>query len=245
MTNITSNQTSNNRLYWVADNVISDTFPPVESALRDPDGLLAIGGDLTADRLLDAYRRGIFPWYSEGQPVLWWSPDPRCVLHPAEIHISKSLAKTLRRDTFKVTFNKAFPDVINNCAAPRNGNTDTWITKEIINSYTELASRGHIISVETWCQDELVGGLYGVVIGKVYFGESMFSRVSDASKIALVQLCHELNKRKFRLIDCQIYSKHLNSLGAKPMPRNLFVNILNHYCHIHDKFEWPEIHRLT
>jgi leucyl/phenylalanyl-tRNA--protein transferase len=240
MTNITRNQTSNNKLYWVAENIIADTFPPVGSALRDPDGLLAIGGDLTADRLLDAYGRGIFPWYSQGQPVLWWSPDPRCILIPDEIHISRNLGKVLRQKRFDVTFNRAFHEVILKCAEPRKGNPDTWITDEIIDAYSALNDLGYILSVECWDDRKLVGGLYGVVLGKIYFGESMFSHESDASKVALVHLCSELSKRKFRLIDCQIFSRHLRSMGAKPVPRNLFLNILKHYCHTDDIHRWPD-----
>ena len=230
MTRITKNQTGNNKLYWVADNIISDSFPPVNSALRDPDGLLAIGGDLTPERLIDAYKSGIFPWYSQGQPILWWSPDPRCVLKPDEFHISRSLGKFLRRNTFHTTINKAFLEVIRKCAEPRNGNPDTWITDEIIKSYTELFHYGHALSVETWHDSKLVGGLYGVVIGKIFFGESMFTNMPNASKAAMAFLAYELDKRNFRLIDCQIYSKHLHSLGAKPIPRNLFINILKNYC---------------
>ena len=230
MTLVTKNQTSNNKLYWVTDNIIADTFPPVNSALRDPDGLLAIGGDLTVERLLDAYSKGIFPWYSQGQPVLWWSPDPRCVLVPEEIHISRSLSKTIRKNSFNVTFNTAFHDVIKKCAQPRKGNPDTWITNEIIHAYSELNDIGHILSVECWHNDLLVGGLYGVILGQIYFGESMFSHMPNASKVALAHLTTELKNRNFRLIDCQIFSKHLQSLGAKPIPRNLFINTLKHYC---------------
>lgn len=244
MTHITCNQTSNNKLYWVSDNIIAETFPPVESALRDPDGLLAIGGDLTAKRLLDAYAHGIFPWYSQGQPALWWAPDPRCVLEPGDIRISRSLRKVLRKKQFRVSFNRAFPDVIRQCAAPRDGNGDTWITREIIDAYTDLYKRGHVLSVETWLDERLVGGLYGVVLGKVYFGESMFSRETDASKVALVHLCHELKSRGFRLIDCQIYSGHLQRLGARPVSRKLFTNILERYCHMEDGDNWPEYSEL-
>jgi leucyl/phenylalanyl-tRNA---protein transferase len=239
MTRVTRNQTSNNKLYWVADNIIADTFPPVQSALRDPDGLLAIGGDLTAERLLEAYSKGIFPWYSEGQPVLWWSPDPRCVLVPQDIHVSKSLEKILKKGTFKITFNKAFTEVIKKCAEPRNGNPDTWITGEIIDAYSTLNHDGHILSIECWHNDSLVGGLYGVVLGKIYFGESMFSNMPNASKVALVHLAHELKNRNFRIIDCQIFSKHLHSLGAKPVPRNFFINILKQYCYPTEKYNWP------
>jgi leucyl/phenylalanyl-tRNA--protein transferase len=232
MTQLTNNQSSSNKLYWVADNVIADTFPPVETALHDPNGLLAIGGDLSADRLLDAYGKGIFPWYSQGQPILWWSPDPRCVLIPNEMYISKSLKKLMRKNKFIITNNKAFDDVISKCAEPRNGNPDTWITNEINDAYKALNNKGHILSIEVWHNNYLVGGLYGVVLGKVFFGESMFSNISNASKVALAHLADLLKTNNFKLIDCQIYSKHLQSLGAKPMQRNLFINTLKHYCNI-------------
>jgi len=234
MTRITDNQTSQNKLYWVADNIIADDFPPVESALRDPDGLLAIGGDLTSERLINAYKSGIFPWYSSGQPVLWWSPDPRCILIPGEVQISKSLNKTLKKGIFEVTFNQSFHTVINKCAQPRNGNPDTWITDEIIEAYSKLEFMGKIISVETWHKGEIVGGLYGVTIGKVFFGESMFSNMNDASKIALVKLSSNLMNKGYKLIDCQIYSKHLQSLGAKSVSRKIFSNMLKQFCSVND-----------
>jgi leucyl/phenylalanyl-tRNA---protein transferase len=230
MTNLTKNQTSKNKLYWVADNIIGDSFPSVNSALRDPDGLLAIGGDLSVNRLLDAYRKGIFPWYSQGQPVLWWSPDPRCILIPEEIQISKSLKKLLRRNKFNITYNMAFDEVIRKCAEPRTGNPGTWITDEIICAYKELFKSKHIISVEVWHNKLLVGGLYGVTIGKVFFGESMFSTTSNASKVAIVNLSHFLKSKNYRLIDCQIHSTHLQTLGARLIPREEFINTLEHYC---------------
>jgi leucyl/phenylalanyl-tRNA---protein transferase len=230
MTQITDNQTSHNKLYWVSNNIIADHFPPVETALSDPDGLLAIGGDLTPERLINAYSTGIFPWYSKGQPVLWWSPDPRCILIPGEVQISKSLNKTLKKGIFEVTFNQSFQTVINKCAQPRNGNPDTWITEEIIKAYSKLELMGKIISVETWHKGKIVGGLYGVSIGKVFFGESMFSNMSDASKIALVKLSSNLMDKGYELIDCQIFSKHLQSLGAKTVPRKLFSDMLNRLC---------------
>ncbi len=239
MTTINKNQSAKNQLYWVADNVIEDDFPEANSALRDPDGLLAIGGDLSHHRLLDAYRRGIFPWYSQGQPILWWSPDPRCVLDPNELIISRNLKKTLKKNIFNVTFNQAFDHVIKGCAQPRKGSADTWITTDIIQSYTSLHQEGHAISVECWLNSELVGGLYGIVIDRIYFGESMFSRATDASKIALVHLVQELKARNFRLIDCQIFSKHLKSLGAKPVPRNFFISALKHYCNQTVIYDWP------
>ncbi len=240
MTTLGRQQTRQHQLYWVADNVIADHFPDVGSALRDPDGLLAIGGDLDPDRLLDAYRRGIFPWYNEGQPILWWSPDPRCILEPRELRISRSLRKTLRKQTFRVTFNQAFESVIRQCAAPRRGAAETWITDDVVSAYTRLHHRGFAVSVECWRDGFLAGGLYGVVIGRIYFGESMFSRESDASKVALVHLAEALKERQFRLIDCQVHSAHLQTLGAKPIPRRLFVNILDKYCRETGYPDWPK-----
>jgi len=233
-----SNKTDS-KIYWIAENISADDFPDVHSALHDPEGLLAIGGDLGPTRLLHAYQQGIFPWYNHGQPVLWWSPDPRCVLLPEEIHISSSLAKVLRKDRFRISFNQAFDRVIRMCAEPRDGIPDTWISGEIIKAYRDLYDLGHVLSVECWEGNELVGGLYGVVIGKVYFGESMFSRVSNASKVALVHLADQLRRNGFRLIDCQIWSRHLQSLGARTIPRHDFVNLLEKFCRTGGEYDWP------
>ena len=222
--------TNSGQFFWVADNVIAGNLPDVSKALSYPDGLLAIGGNLEPDTLLTAYQRGIFPWYSEGQPILWWSPDPRCVLEPDQVRISRSLAKTLKRKKFKVTFNRAFADVVEHCAAPRAGGVNTWITPDMASAYTRLHKLGHGISTECWRDGALVGGLYGLAIGRVFFGESMFSLVTDASKVALVRLAEMLNRRRFRIIDCQVQSGHLQSLGATLMPRDVFINILRHYC---------------
>lgn len=240
MTIISTDQSRTNLIYWVADNVIADDFPPVDSALRDPDGLLAIGGDLSVPRLLEAYKRGIFPWYSEGQPILWWSPNPRCVIELDNFRVSRSLRKKLKRGIFRVSFNRAFGEVIRKCAEQRSGHEGTWITREISSSYQSLHDLKYAISVETWHDDVLCGGLYGVVIGKVFFGESMFSRESDASKVAMARLVEVLKQNNFRIIDCQVYSKHLQSLGATPMERAKFVNILNHYCTENIVYKWPE-----
>jgi leucyl/phenylalanyl-tRNA--protein transferase len=239
MTRIGTQQSTDNRMYWVRDNVIAADFPDVSCALRDPDGLLAIGGDLEPARLLGAYRRAIFPWYSAGQPILWWSPDPRCVLEPANLHISRSLRKRLRNDDYRVTFNSAFEQVLSACAAPRDGNRETWLTPDMAAAYLRLHRMGHCISIECWHGDLLSGGLYGVVLGRVFFGESMFSRQANASKIALTHLVHELRQRNFRLIDCQVHSRHLQSLGATPMPRQMFVNVLRHYCEPDIDHAWP------
>ena len=243
MTTIGKGQSSDNHIYWVAENVIANDFPPVSSALRDPDGLLAIGGDLGPERLIDAYQKGIFPWYSEGQPILWWSPNPRCVLEPGDINISRSLCKTNRKGHFNITFNKAFKQVILACSKPRQENEGTWITQDMHKAYVELHKLGHAVSVECWCNKELVGGLYGITIGKVFFGESMFSYQTDASKVALVYLVNYLNSKNFRLIDCQVHSTHLQNLGAIPMPRDMFINLLDHYCHQSVTHDWliPEM----
>jgi leucyl/phenylalanyl-tRNA--protein transferase len=239
MTTLSAYQSQSNQLYWVADNVIAHGFPPVNSALRDPDGLLAIGGDLTPATLLDAYPRGIFPWYSHGQPILWWSPNPRCVLELDNLIVSRSLRKTLRKGIYQVSFNRCFDRVIHACAAPRRGHEDTWLTPDMTAAYRQLHQLGHAVSVETWQGDRLAGGLYGIVIGRVFFGESMFSHHADASKVALVRLVEELRRKHFRIIDCQVHSRHLQSLGATPMPRDLFVNLLRHYCRPGAPHDWP------
>ena len=241
MTTLGKGHSGDSQLYWVADNVIANEFPDPRSALRDPDGLLAIGGDLSPARLLDAYERGIFPWYSKGQPILWWSPNPRCVLEPGALKISRSLAKTLRRAPFDVTFNHAFSSVIRACAEPRREVSDTWITHEMENAFIELHRLGYAVSVECWRDGELSGGLYGVALGRVFFGESMFSRSTDASKVALVHLVKEVRRQGFRLIDCQVHSRHLQNLGATPMPRDLFVNILDRYCPQPAENDWPAV----
>ncbi len=194
-------------------------FPPVESALRRPNGLLCAGGDLSPERLLDAYRHGIFPWFSEGEPILWWSPDPRMVLFPAELKISRSLAKTLRRGCYEVRLDTAFASVIRECSQPRPGQDGTWITAEMQQAYVRLHELGHAHSVETWIGGQLAGGLYGMAIGRAFYGESMFSRVSDASKIALAHLARYLERRGFAVIDCQMKTAHLASLGAREIRR--------------------------
>lgn len=239
MTTNSTRQSGSGQLYWVADNVIATGFPPVSSALRDPDGLLAIGGDLSPETILEAYRLGIFPWYSNGQPILWWSPNPRCVLELDDLKVSKSLKKTISRAIYKTSFNLAFDEVVYACSEPRKGHADTWITLEMAQAYKRLHELGHAISVETWFENKLVGGLYGITIGRVFFGESMFSRMPDASKVALVCLVRELKQKQFRIIDCQVHSRHLQSLGATPMPRDLFVNLLDHYCSQPVTYNWP------
>jgi len=206
-------------------------FPPVRSALKEPNGLLAAGGDLSPERLLDAYRRGIFPWYSEGDPILWWSPDPRMVLFPRELKISRSLGKTLRNRLYEARFDSAFEEVIKSCAAPRKGEAGTWISEAMIQAYLELHRLGHAHSVETWIDGDLAGGLYGVAVGRVFFGESMFSRVRDASKIALAALVAHLDSTGFGLIDCQMHTRHLETLVAREIPRARFSRLLEDLVH--------------
>jgi leucyl/phenylalanyl-tRNA--protein transferase len=198
-------------------------FPSVETALNDPNGLLAMGGDLSVERLLDAYRHGIFPWFNPGEPILWWSPDPRMVLVPSEIRVTRSLAKRIRNGGFEVRLDTAFTDVMRGCAEPREGASGTWISPMMIAAYTRLHQAGYAHSVEAWHDGKLVGGLYGVAIGRMFFGESMFSREPDASKVALVWLAQQLQRWGFGLIDCQMETAHLASLGARTMPRAAFT----------------------
>jgi len=200
-------------------------FPP--PGLAEPDGLLAMGGDLCVERLMLAYKMGIFPWYSQGSPILWWSLDPRLVLFPGELKVSRSLRQTMSKGAFRVTFDHAFETVINSCAeAPRVGQEGTWITPEMKAAYIRLHRAGHAHSVESWHGEMLAGGLYGVSLGKVFFGESMFSCVADASKVALVHLVERLRKNGYSLIDCQQSTEHLMSFGAREVPRKEFLKLL-------------------
>jgi len=198
-------------------------FPPVETALAEPNGLLAMGGDLSVECLLDAYRHGIFPWFNPGEPILWWSPDPRMVLVPGKIRVTRSLAKRMRNAGFEVRLDTAFVEVMRACAAPREGAGGTWISPAMVAAYTRLFDAGYAHSVETWHAGRLVGGLYGVAIGRMFYGESMFSREPDASKVALVRLARQLQHWNFGLIDCQMETPHLASLGAHTMPRAEFT----------------------
>jgi leucyl/phenylalanyl-tRNA---protein transferase len=200
-----------------------DPFPPIDRALRDPNGLLAAGGDLSPERLLDAYARGIFPWFGDDDPLLWWSPDPRMVLFVDELHVAKSLRRVIRAGRFTVTFDRAFTDVMLGCAEPRDDGAGTWITDEMLDAYVRLARLGHAHSVETWADGRLVGGLYGVAIGRMFYGESMFARASNASKAALVTLVRQLERWGFEMIDCQMSTNHLASLGAREVPRAEFL----------------------
>ncbi|MET0088317.1 MAG: leucyl/phenylalanyl-tRNA--protein transferase [Sedimenticola sp.] len=205
-------------------------FPDVSDALSEPNGLLAVGGDLSVERLLNAYRHGIFPWYSAGQPILWWSPDPRTVMYPEKLKVSRSLKKSLRNRGFQVSFDRDFSAVIDACSEPRESDPGTWITGEMKNAYLAMHQQGHAHSVEIWLDGDLVGGLYGIAIGRVFFGESMFSRTSDASKVALVHLTGKLLGWGYRLIDCQVYTSHLVSLGAEEISREQFCSALESLC---------------
>ena len=200
-----------------------EPFPPVDEALADPNGLLAAGGDLSPERLIDAYSRGIFPWFGEDDPLLWWSPDPRMVLFVDELRVSRSLKKVMRSGRFTVTFDTAFRDVMLGCAEPRKDQEGTWITPAMLQAYTQLATLGYAHSAETWRDGQLVGGLYGVAIGRMFFGESMFARESDASKVAFVALVRQLQRWGVPMIDCQMSTAHLASLGARDVPRTAFL----------------------
>ena len=220
-------------------------FPPLDSALTEPNGLLAAGGDLSPERLLAAYRSGIFPWYAEREPILWWSPDPRMVLFPAEFVISRSLAKTLRNASYEVRVDSAFGRVTAACAAPRQGSSGTWICAEMQEAYFRLHELGYAHCVETWIGGQLAGGLYGVAIGGVFYGESMFSLARDASKIALAHLCRHLEQQGFAVIDCQMNTAHLASLGAREIRRSAFAALLANFTNqaesaYHLPGRWPD-----
>jgi leucyl/phenylalanyl-tRNA--protein transferase len=225
---------------WLSEHADPDWFPPLDQALREPPGLLAAGGDLSPARLLAAYERGIFPWYSDQQPILWWSPDPRMVLFPAEFKLSRSLSKTLRTGQLRTRLDSAFGPTIRACAAPRRSGPDTWLNPEMIESYEELYRRGFGHSVETYQDGRLVGGLYGIQLGRIFFGESMFSEVRDASKVAMARLVEESRAREIAVIDCQIASSHLASLGAREVSRNEFAALLRRYARRIPVGSWAE-----
>ena len=210
-------------LRWLQPN---DPFPPVTKALAVPNGLLAAGGDLSSTRLIDAYRHGIFPWFNTDQPILWWSPDPRTVLFPHELKVSRSLAKVLRNRAYEIRADTSFRAVMRACAQPRPAQDGTWISDEMIDAYCALHKQGIAHSVETWIDGELAGGLYGVALGRIFFGESMFTRAPDASKFAFVHLVRQLKRWNFGLIDCQVHTEHLASLGARAIARADFVRNL-------------------
>ena len=215
-------------LSWLDQSSID--FPPTERALDDPNGLLAVGGDLSPERLIQAYRKGIFPWYNEGQPILWWSPSPRMVLYPDQMHTGRTLRKLAKKKLFTVTVDQAFREVIDRCATvSRNGELGTWITEEMADAYAHMHEIGIAHSVEAWHGNKLVGGLYGIGLGKVFFGESMFSEVSGASKIAFATLVLQLKKWDFKLIDCQVHTEYLESFGATEIDRKEFESQLAKY----------------
>lgn len=221
---------SNNRVVWLTADDAPDAFPPVEQALAEPDGLLAAGGDLSVDRLLAAYRRGIFPWYDEGQPLLWWSPDPRCVFGRGDFHVSRRLLRALRRSSAELRFDTAFADVVRACAGPRRYQNGTWITSDMMRAYRNLHDEGWAHSIEVWQDGRMIGGLYGLLIGRALFGESMFSDEPNASKIALLYLDRLLDGGSLGIVDCQVQSQHLTSLGASVIPRSQFVGYLDELC---------------
>lgn len=232
-------------ILWLNRN---DPFPPVEHALSDPNGLLAAGADLSATRLLDAYRKGIFPWFSAAEPVLWWSPDPRMVLFPDEFRPSRSLRKALARNNYEVRMDTAFGEVVAACASPRRNQPGTWITPQVAKAYGVLHQQGHAHSVETWIDGALAGGLYGVALGRVFFGESMFATETNASKIAFAHLIEFLRAQRFGLIDCQMETAHLASLGARPIPREKFIPLLRelvNYPHVPGKWHYSAPHHDT
>lgn len=215
---------------WLSPADGPEWFPPVERALDEPSGLLAAGGDLRPERLLAAYRLGVFPWYSRGQPVLWWSPDPREVLLPSEFRVTRSLAKAIRNKGFQTLIDRNFAAVIAGCAAPRGSVRETWITPEMQAAYLRLYELGHAHSIETWLAGRLVGGLYGVQVGRIFFGESMWSAERDASKVALARLVSECLARGVELIDCQLASQHLKSLGSRSLPRSEFLQLVREHA---------------
>ena len=215
---------------WINESDPPEALPPSRFALREPNGLLAVGGALTPEWIVNAYRRGAFPWYSEGQPILWWTPDPRAVLFPEEFRCTRSLAKSIRNRDYETRIDTAFAEVVAACAEPRQREAETWITPAMHRSYVDLHHRGLAHSIETWHEGRLVGGLYGVALGSVFFGESMFARARDASKVALARLVGECLDRGMVLIDCQMATDHLASLGSRSIPRSRFESLLEVHC---------------
>lgn len=226
---------------WISREDRPDAFPRLQSALAHPNGLLAAGGDLSPERLLYAYEHAIFPWFDAGQPILWWSPEPRCVLRPECFHVARRLRRTLGKSAFRISFNRAFERVITACGEHRNPHHGTWITAEMIDAYNLLHRQGWAHSVEVWLEQQLVGGIYGLVIGRAFFGESMFSRVTGASKTAMLALCRQLEQHGFPILDCQLVTPHLLSLGATAMARSEFEALLRTACRPRSRFSgWPE-----
>ncbi len=231
---------TSNSVFWLGADDPPESFPPVAEALSEPEGLLAAGGDLNADRLLYAYRKGIFPWYDEGQPLLWWSPDPRCVFLPGDFHFTRRAQRELRQSMAEIRINTAFGEVVRACAGPRRSEQGTWITQEMMRAYEQLHELGWAHSIEVWQSGKLSGGLYGLAIGKAFFGESMFSATSNASKMTLLLLSQLLDSGDLELLDCQVVSSHLVSLGARSIARSEFTKRLDSACNPAIRFaNWP------
>lgn len=231
---------SPNRIVWLSPSDAPEAFPDVADALTDPDGLLAAGGDLDPQRILVAYRKGIFPWYDDGQPILWWSPDPRCILRPPDLHLSRRLRQQIRNSSAQLRFNRAFSDVIRACAGERKSQQGTWITDDMMAAFEQLHGDGWAHSAEIWEDGQLVGGVYGLCIGRVFFGESMFSARPNASKMALLGLTRHMQAEGLELLDCQVVSQHLITLGASTIDRAKFTKILDRACSPPSRHEsWP------
>ncbi|MEM9404151.1 MAG: leucyl/phenylalanyl-tRNA--protein transferase [Pseudomonadota bacterium] len=229
------------RIAWLTAADAPSSFPPADQALTEPDGLLAAGGDLSEARLLHAYRHGIFPWYDAGQPVLWWSPDPRCILRTGHFHLPRRAARALRKSGFDLAFNRRFADVVAACAAPRPGQHGTWITDDMSRAFSDLHASGWAHSIEVLQENRLVGGLYGLAVGRAFFGESMYSAASGASKGALLAACRILASEGIEMFDCQVQSRHLASLGADMIPRENFLSELERLCTPITRFSgWPK-----
>jgi len=235
-------------IHWLEENYNPNSFPPISNALAEPDGLLAAGGDLSVPRLLEAYSNGIFPWYSDDQPILWWSPNPRMVCYLDELHIPKRLRSFLRKHKYTLKFNTAFKKVVQSCAKPRDDFTGTWITDDMLNAYCEMHQQGHAHSLEVWKTENddevLVGGIYGVAIGQIFFGESMFSHETNTSKLAFITLVRHLKHWGYQLLDAQVESAHLRTLGCRTIPREQFSVILGSACPAIIAHSWviiPEI----
>lgn len=228
------------RITWlVADDPV-DAFPDIHEAMLEPNGLLAAGGDLSTDRLLHSYQNGIFPWFDDGQPILWWSPDPRCILRPADFNTSRRMRRSIASSCATISFNQSFTDVIHACAGPRRSEQGTWITDDMINAYELLHAKGWAHSIEVRENGALTGGLYGIAIGRVFFAESMFSHTSNASKLAMLALCEALEENDFAMIDCQVESPHLMTLGAVSISRQEFADVLDSACPEQTRFDnWP------
>ena len=232
---------SHNRVVWLSPDDPPDAFPDIGGALQEPDGLLAAGGDLNIARLLHAYRSGIFPWFDDGQPILWWSPNPRCVLYPSDFRTSSRFRRSIGTSHATITINQSFGDVIRACAGPRRSEQGTWITADMIAAYEALHADGWAHSIEVREGNDLSGGLYGIAIGKMFFGESMFSQQSNASKMAMLCLCEILHANGFSMIDCQVVSRHLTTLGAIAISRSKFAAHLQSACTTPTRFDnWPD-----